>query len=108
MIKITVDGELKNFYTANKIVIGSSRFSDVRLNWIHQKHLTLHIKEGGYFVEVHSEDGFEYKKYYLFKESRREDKMIPYGETFKIGYSCVPGSEDARHDRDYVIKIVKC
>ncbi len=105
MIEITVNGDTKGFYTEDTLEIGSRRISDVRLAWIAGRHMTLHLKETHFSVELHSDESFEYGGYYLYRENGRED--IQYGKTFKIGYNFKPGCEDARCDRDYTIRVIK-
>ena len=105
MIKITVDGEVKGLYLDHNLEIGSSQFSDVRLQWIASRHMTLHFQESHFSVELHSEDNFEYQDYLHYRESG--NVAVEYGETFKISYNCKPEIEDSRGDSDYTITVEK-
>ncbi len=107
MIKITVNGKAKGRYEKDKLQIGNSRvFSDVRLCWLTKHHITLHLNEIDFSVEVHGEQSFEYGGYSYYRDSGLI--AVQYGETFKIGYNCNRGrQEDFRFDRAYTIRVVK-
>jgi hypothetical protein len=112
MIKFVVDGQEQCRFIVDpvesrkdKITIGSSDSSDVFLEGIDRKHLTIHVKQSNFEVQIHSEHGFGYGLHYFFPKSARfKDKpavvQVGYGETFKIDHIL--------DNKTYVIQVEEC
>ncbi len=100
MLNIIVDGEIQCRFKVTgpsesrmtRIMIGSSDSSDVYLAGADKRHVTIHVKKSHFRVQLHSDNGFQYKQRWLFptsvllrsKSGHSTGIDLKYGETFTI------------------------